>query len=205
MYSNSIRIIEQWEIQRRGGKCARYPSSCIVVQLLDEAGLLRPLQPLSILDLTYGEGRFWAALSQAVVAGFDVRRLGWVRRPRCFWRAPAQHWQRYTSEIEECLAGRPQLIAVDPPWQRWQRGREVGGRYYYRAANAWGAPEEILRAAAEAAQHWQAPLLVHYATRWLPPGFTPVVEMWWRPWFHLLNKKASNYKSWWAVLRPGRG
>ena len=198
---NNIIVLDQVEVQRWPGRGP--PTARLVVRLLGWAGLLRPLQPVRVLDLTYGQGVWWLGLPQAVVAAFDARRLEWRRRPRCFIQAPAQHWQHYASEIEECLGGSPpDLVAVDPPWQQHRRGREPGGRTYYRATAAIGSPEQILQAGAEAAAHWGVPLLVHYATRWLPPGFIPAVEAYWRPWFYVMNPRAEGYRSWWAVLRP---
>ena len=200
-----MELITQTEVQRRGGPCARYPIGCVVRDLLARAGVLRPLQPLRVLDLTYGQGIWWTALPQARVAGFDVKRLDWRRRPRCFFRQPCQSWRLREREIAECLGGHPDLVAVDPPWEKCVngngcRGREIGGRYHYRASQAVGSPESILEAARQAAEYFSAPLLVHYEAPWRPEGFTVAVEVWWKPF--LPNVDKYGYRNWWAVLRP---
>jgi hypothetical protein len=200
-----VEVLDQLEVARRGGVCARYPTSCVVRDLLARSGLLKPLQPLRVLDVTYGQGIWWMTLPQARVYGIDVKKLEWKRRPACFLQAPAWAWRSHAGEVEECLRGRPGLIAVDPPWQECVRGngcqgREIGGRYHYRVSAAVGSPEHILEAATEAARHYRAPLLVHYETRWVPEGFRVVVETWWKPF--LPNVDKYGYRNWWGILAP---
>jgi len=178
---------------------SRYPSAKMVAGLLGHAGLLRPLEALRVVDLTYGQGIWWDALPQAAVAGYDVKQLSWVRRPRCFWQAPAWTWRYYIAEIEKCLGGHPNVIAVDPPWQTTRRGREPGGRYHYRVSRAFGSPQMILDAAAAAATYWHVPVLVHYKEQWIPDGFNVLVEAWWRP---FLYRAGQDYRTWWGMIQP---
>ena len=75
-------VIEQREIQKKGGLCARYPVSCVVRDLIGATNLFKPLIPINILDLTYGEGRFYASFRNKVkVYGFDILRLDHVVKP----------------------------------------------------------------------------------------------------------------------------
>ena len=187
-------VVSQVEVQRRGGVCARYPSACIVRELLLRAGLLEPFRPVRVLDLTYGRGIFWAALPQALIYGIDIRRLDWVRRPRCFRETTAWAWRRYASEVESCLGGSPGLVAVDPPWS--ERGSST--RRYYGLDRAVGSVDAILGAALHAATHYGSILLVHLKDRWVPEGFETVEEILWEPVTRYLN--AGSY-TWFGLLR----
>jgi hypothetical protein len=51
--STIIERVDQRDVQKRGGDFARHPSSFIVCSLLIKYSLRR------ILDVTYGEGRFY--------------------------------------------------------------------------------------------------------------------------------------------------
>lgn len=181
---------------------SRYPSSKLVAWLLAEAGVLRPLQPLRVLDLTYGQGIWWHAIrGRVAIAGLDVRRLNWVVKPRCFILSPAQEWRGARARLEECLGGPPDLVAVDPPWQECIKGNGCqASRRHYRVTAAIGSPESILEAAADAARAYRAPLLVHFRERWVPEGLNPVIEVWWKPF--LPNVDKYGYRNWWAVLKP---
>jgi len=195
-----VEVVSQIEVQRWPGR--GYPSSKLVLYLLREAGLLKPFERLRVVDMTFGQGVWWMSLPQARIAGFDVRRLDWKRRPSCFFQQPCQSWRLRVAEIEECLGGQPDLVAVDPPWERCVKGngcRGRGARYHYRASRAVGPPESILEAARQAALYWGVHLLVHYETRWIPAGLKPVVELWWKPF--LPNVDKYDYRNWWAVLR----
>ncbi len=194
-----MRVMEQVEVQRRGGLCARYPSSCIVVGLLGDAGLLRPLQPLRVLDLTYGRGMFWAA-ANTVVVGFDIRILDWVVEPRCFWGKPAWAWKYYADDIEECLGGPPDLVAVDPPWS----ARGSSTRRYYGLDRAVGDVASILEAAREASMHYNAALLVHLKDRWVPESHVILAELYWEPLTRYMNRSRNGPYTWWGVLEPRR-
>ncbi|MEB2836680.1 MAG: hypothetical protein GSR80_000627 [Desulfurococcales archaeon] len=200
-----MQVVDQREAARLPFR-SRYPSAKLVAWLLSEAGLLRFGEPLRVLDVTYGQGVFWDALKgRVLVAGFDIKRLGWVVRPRCFFEAPAWAWRYRVDEVEACLGGGPGLIAVDPPWEECAkgngcRGREPGARYHYRVSRAVGRPQLILEAAASAALHWSARLLVHYKERWVPEGFAVVVEAYWKPF--LPNVDKYGYRNWWGVLAP---
>ncbi len=178
---------------------SRYPTAKLIAWMLAEAGLLRPFQPIRVIDITFGQGVFWHALrSKVVVAGVDVRRLDWAVRPRCFIEQPAQRWKKWLQEALDCLGGRVDLVVVDPPSQEWRRGREVGGRYHYRASRALGRPEGILEAGLGLARELGVPLLYHWKE---PLGREHIVgPVAFRPFFHLLNQRAARYRSYFGVL-----
>ena len=183
---------------------SRYPTSKVVSFLLSEARVIPPLRPMRVLDLTYGQGIWWDALKhRVVVAGLDVRRLDWVVKPKCFFESMAQRWRLIERDILDCLGGRPDVVAVDPPFQRERRGREISGRVHYREELSFGPPQQIIEAAADAARHYGAPMIVHYRERFIPKNFEVVVEAWWKPF--LPNVDKYDYKNWWGVLRPRGG
>lgn len=155
-----MRVLSQLDVQRRGGACAKAPSSCVVRDLLREAGLLRPLQPIRVLDMTYGQGVFYVAFN-ARVAGFDVKRLEWRVKPALFYQEPCWAWRRRLDEILRVLGG-VDVVAVDPPWANWYGTRSRKARMHY--SQAVGTPMDIIeRCGAAAARLLGVPMLYHYA------------------------------------------
>lgn len=188
-------IVEQREVQREGGVCAKYPSSCLVRRLLNAVGLLQWGSMLRVLDLSYGEGRFWAALrSKVVVVGFDIAQLRWVVPPRYFVNDSALNWRRYEAMIERVLGGQPDLVVADPPFSPYDRGWERRRHYRERCSIS-----EILTGAEKAAQYYNAPLLIHFSGRYIPYGFQVIVELWWKPWSSLSRIPRP---TWWGILAP---
>ncbi len=192
--------VPMYLIQKRMRRC-RYPYGAMVALLLEEAGL----RPHTVVDLTYGLGKFWSCWRPSRLIGYDIRRLNWVEEPDEFRKAPA--W----AALHHFRAGslpRPDLVATDPPWQRCESGNgcrglrfEVGGAWWFRVSRAVGTPETILASAARLAQEIGAPLLVHFEEEWVPDGFSTLVSVWWRP---SLPRASPSYKSWWGVLVPER-
>jgi len=166
--------------------------SRIVLSLLARAGI-DVLSPVRALDLTYGRGTWWAEAPQAAVYGVDVRKLEWVRAPRCFRLATAQMWRQFADEVVQCLGGSPQVVAADPPW-----GAEGGllrslRPHWQRAA---GSPHSIIKAALDAARHFGAVALVKWRERL--PGVDVLAEACTKS--PLATKRAAT--AWWAVVRP---
>lgn len=145
-------IVHQIDVQRKGGLCSRYPVSCIIRMLLREAGLLEPFKTITVLDLTYGEGRFWVTLPQAYIIAFDIRRLKWHRKPQVFYNKPCWKFGDYVTKVD--------IIVIDPPWGEWRRGWDRRGHYI--KFNALGSPQQILQCGLDAMQKLGKPLLYHY-------------------------------------------
>jgi len=166
--------------------------SRIVLSLLVRAGI-DILTPIRVLDLTYGRGTWWAEAPQAVVYGVDVRRLDWVRAPRCFRLAPAQSWRQFADDVVKCLGEPPQVVAVDPPW-----GAEGGLLRSLRPhwQRAVGSPHSIIKVALDAASHFGAVALVKWRERL--SGVNVLAEACTKT--PLATKKAAT--AWWAVVRP---
>ena len=162
-------IIEQVEVQKKGGKCARYPTSCIVRDFIAAAGLFKPLTPINILDLTYGEGRFYAAFRNKVkVYGFDILRLDHVVKPYKFYNKSCEKWKQHRDEINNV-----ELVVVDPPFMPYKRGGEKRRHY-----TANGAAIMCTNEALKAAEHYNAPVLIHYPFKIIPYQWKIVKEVW---------------------------
>jgi len=185
-------IVDQREVQRWGKGCGRFPTSCVVRHLLVAANLLKPLGTLTVWDMTFGEGRFWVLIPQVRVIGWDIRKLKWYRLPFQFFKQPCWAW-RY-----EEPSPHPDLVAIDPPWSRWQRGGRDRAHYWINKME--GTPEHILNYCGKAAsEHFGVPLLVHYKDRWVPDGFRIVTEVWYQA---VVRNMKMPKPSWFAILEP---
>lgn len=188
--------VRQLDIQRRGGICATAPTACMVFDLLREANI-RPKQ-VTVLDLTYGEGRFWLAARPRLLIGADVAVHEWLEKPDIFIPRPA--WQAW--RIVEELGIHVDIIAVDPPWV----ARGSARRRHFGLDIAIGGPRLILMAAEEAARRLGAQyILVHYKERWLPRGYTVAIEKEWQPWGRTINLAEGDTTTWWAILAASKG
>lgn len=192
-YIESGEPVPMHRLQRLYRKC-KYPYGVMVKLLLEEAGL----RSHTVLDLTYGEGKFWSCWRPKHLIGFDVRRLDWTVEPDVFYQKPA--WAALHMRVPGV-----DLVAVDPPWQRSARGRSarlsIGGRWWYRTSRMVGSPEAILESAARLAGELGVPLVVHFERPWVPEGFDVMVSVFWRP---SLPHASKEYRTWWGVLVPRR-
>jgi len=165
--------------------------SRIVLSLLARAGV-DVLSPIYVLDVTYGRGEWWRDVPQAVIYAVDPYRWDWVKRPKCYKKAPVQTWRRWASEVVECLGAKPQVVAVDPPWgdgNRWFSGSRP------MWARPFGPPEDILRAGLEVARHFGALALV----RWKEPLASNVVV---ETCTKSPLKREGDVTAWWGVVKP---
>ena len=168
-------LVHQVELQRKGGVCAAYPSSCLVRRLLGEAGLFKPFHHLRVLDLTFGQGIFYYSFRNSVqVYGFDIRRLEWVVKPYRFYNASCDKWRKQLPDTGF------DLVVVDPPFSPYKRGQEK--RTHYRDN---GSISLCLVEALKAAEHYHTPLLVHFMWRTQPYGFRVLSEAWYQGWSRL--------------------
>lgn len=180
-----MKVIDQRDVQR-GGLCVKFPVSCVIRDLLVEAGVLKPFTVLRVLDLTFGEGRFWGAIPQAKVWGFDVRKLNWVRKPYVFFNDSCGMWKERVGMLSF------DLVVVDPPFMPYRRGQERRKHYEDN-----GCIPLILREGEKAALYFKCPLLIHFMWKVVPFGFKVLSEVWFKPFTRYLN---SRYHSWFGVL-----
>ena len=194
-----IQVINQREIQRRGGKCSRYPSSCIIWDILKEAGLAERAGELIIFDATYGEGRFYTAWPRRpfLLLAADIAILHWEVRPDAFIQLPV--WASW--RVVERLGVKPDVYVLDPPFRMYERGRGVERRDHYLPRNGLGTPEVILREGVRAASRLQAEwLLIKYAEPVKPEGWVLVAERYFRMFLGPV-KVFREYTSWVGLFR----
>ncbi len=78
-----VKVVDQREIQRIGGRASAYPSSYIVVKMLAKHGLFS-----RVLDVTYGRGRFYYYRRPRFLVGADPKVWEWVVAPDIFIPKP---------------------------------------------------------------------------------------------------------------------
>ena len=110
---------------------------------------------VNILDLTYGEGRFYIMLprEKLYLVGLDIRKLEWIVEPDIFIQKPSWRWR-------EAPEKQYHLIVADPPWMKWRRGGENRG--FYSIYNMLGDSIQIIRDAFDAAKKYRSMILIHY-------------------------------------------
>ncbi len=172
-----VTVVDQREVQRRGGPCAKAPSSCVILDMLREAWI----EPSSMIvfDATYGEGRFYAAWPRRprLLIGADVRVLRWLVAPDIFISKPV--WASWKVLAE--LNVKPDIYVLDPPFTSHERSHRLRPREHYLPRYALGTPEMILRHSLEAAGRLGAEwLLIKYAEPVSPEGWELVTERYFR-------------------------
>ncbi len=160
MQGLDILVIDQRDIQKRGGKCARFPVSCLIRDMLRELGLESKVR--MVLDTTYGEGRFYGAWRPKLLLASDIKIHKWVVEPDWFTISPSWSvWHRVQK-----LGIRPDLVVIDPPFM--ERGGK-GSRKHYEVTTAFGSPETIIDGGLESAKRLGCKtVLVHYNKLYVP-------------------------------------
>ncbi len=144
------RVVKLTEIQKKGKPYCFFPTSYAVKEfLVDFLGF--PIDAL-VLDLTYGEGRFWY-FTKFKVFGMDIRRLKWVYEPLVFVRDSLTNIWKYPYLLSQDY----DLIVVDPPFSRYKHRR-----YFYKVIGNDDYPLELIRFAYQLARFLKKPLFVHY-------------------------------------------
>jgi hypothetical protein len=124
MMDSRVEVIDQRDIQRRGGLYARFPSSYVVCKLLGMANARR------VLDVTYGAGRFYRLCRSSIelLVASDPVRWRWVVAPDVFHQATV--WQLYNM-VRDGKVKIPgvDVVVCDPP--RFSRGGNRRDEYNY--------------------------------------------------------------------------
>jgi len=180
-----VERVDQRDIQKRGGDYAKYPSSYVVCSLLKKYNITR------ILDVTYGEGRFYKLCrSDLRITGSDPVRRDWVVKPDSFIQADIFHLYRLAS-AEQFTATDLDAIVVDPP--KWTRNARY--KVHDMLNYIIGTPELIIEYALKIAQLIHAPyMLVHYKRVLQLNGYKPVHVVEYR-WYHRYLRVSDNNHS----------
>ena len=142
--------VDQREIQKLGGRAARYPSSYIVVTLLEKHGLFS-----AVLDVTYGRGRFYYCKRPKLLVGVDPRVWGWVVQPDIFIPKPV--WA--AKPILKQMNFRFDVVVCDPP--AWNMGTRYNRREEY--SFVIGSAQLIIEESVKLARELGVPyMLLHY-------------------------------------------
>jgi len=147
-----MRRVDQRDIQKRGGRAAKYPVSYLITQLL------RSINAHKILDLTYGEGRFYAYSKPSFLHGIDIQQLKWIVTPDIFE-------QKSLFDIYE-LERTYDVVVVDPPFTPHKHKK----REHYTIKDS--SPEAMISHACKVAKNNNIPyVLVHSRELFIPNGF----------------------------------
>ena len=188
----SVPLVSQIEVQRRGGRCSRYPVSCLLLDMIVEAGL----EPgrLTVFDATYGRGIFYAAWPRPqLLIGADIRVLPWVVDPDTFIPRPA--WSSW--RVLARMGVKPDIITVDPPWV--ERGSSK--RRYYGLDLALGNPRVILNEAVRGARELGADyIIIHYKDRVEPEGYEIIEEALFEPVTRYMKRSRRGPYTWFGLL-----
>ena len=181
-------VVDQRDVQKRGGLCAKYPSSYVVCEMLRKHSIRR------VLDVTFGRGRFYALCRRDIelLIASDPVKWPWLVYPDRFYQATA--WQLYNLLKNNKVQVREvDCVVVDPP--RWSRGAEYRRRGEYNFLI--GSPRLIIEYAAKAAALINAKhILLHYNKVVEVENYTPVhvVEFrWLARYLNTENKNTSYY------------
>jgi len=184
-------VVDQRDVQRLGGRCALYPSSCVVWCVISATD--SSPKELRILDVTYGEGRFYAAwpVRPALLIGADTEVRRWIVDPDAFIRSSVQ---TLLPKLRRLGLESFDVLVVDPPWGSKHRSRPQ----YNVVTDAYA--KAILLAALRIADELRIPmLLVHYRDPWIPDGWEPIKEIRF-VWFSRYLKQPGSKRSWYALL-----
>lgn len=208
-----IEVVSQQDIQRWSGDCVRYPVSCLLLKMLFvDGGLPDALvkravlkysdfhEPLRILDLTFGEGRFYKAFDRSwlYIVGFDIRKLKWHVEPDEFYMLPSWRWSLYLKKPKYQF----DLVVADPPWAEWRRGWDR--RSHCLKSKMLGSDMQIIKDAVNAAEYFNSYVLIHWKKPYIPKNWSIVKGVYFKGRSRLANLdrgKYREYSSWFGLLK----
>ena len=161
-------IMDQREIQRKGGLASRYPTSWIIAQFLQKYNFQR------VLDVTFGVGRFYKIKRPQFLVGADIKKRNWEVIPDVFFLKAV--WSlRYEKSLDNYKFD---VIVIDPPWGKIQRRNEY--------SEILGTPEIILKYAIILAKEKGIKYaLVHYSK--VLDDIEVIENIAFKPWTRYLN------------------
>jgi len=179
-----VERVDQREIQKRGGYYATYPSSYIVCSLLKKYDMAR------ILDVTFGEGRFYKLCYHGImITGVDPVKRDWKVSPSSFIQMNVFQLYNAISTRQLALDGFD-VVVVDPP--KWTKGVKYKKQDMFNYII--GTPELIIEYASKTAGLLMVPyILVHYKRTINLQGYKPIHIVEYR-WVHrYLRVDSGNY------------
>ena len=142
-------VIDQRDIQRKGGRAAKYPSSYIIYSILTKYNLH------NVLDVTYGRGRFYYYRKPRLLVAADPKVWDWVVEPDIFIPKPV--WA--LEPVLKMLNTRFDVIVCDPP--AWEKGVHYNRRDEY--SFVLGSAELIIEETIKLARRLEIRyMLLHY-------------------------------------------
>ena len=159
-----VERVDQRDVQRRGGCFSKYPTSFVVCYLLRRYGIRK------VLDVTYGEGRFYyLCKDEVIVVGSDPVKREWVAAPREFHQLNVFQFYGMVRDGALRLPKVDAVVADPPKWTRNATYRRSAFNYII------GTPELIIEYASRIARLTKTTyLLTHYKDLVELDGFKPV-------------------------------
>ena len=185
-----VEQVDQREIQKRSGLYAKFPSSYVICSILDRYNCK------SVLDVTFGEGRFYKTCKDNILflIGSDPKKWNWVVKPDLFYPFNVFYLYMLLSKEKFDLPIRGvDVVVVDPP--RWTTYATYNRRKMFNYLV--GTPELIIEVSGKIAKLLNTRyLLIHYKSMIQIEGYTPthVVEYkWFARYLNTKNKNTSLY------------
>jgi hypothetical protein len=185
-----VENVDQREIQKRGGLYAKFPGSYVICSILDRYNCK------SVLDVTYGEGRFYMFCRDNIdiLIGSDPKRWDWVVKPDLFYPFNVFHLYMLLSKKKFDIPIRGvDVVVVDPP--RWTTYAIYNRRKMFNYLV--GTPESIFETSGKIAKLLNTRyVLVHYRNVVKLEQYIPIhlVEFkWFARYLNTENKNTSLY------------
>jgi len=182
-----LEVIDQRTIQKRGGDFARYPSSYVVCKFLRQHNIRK------ILDVTYGEGRFYYLCRHELeIIAADPVKWNWIVKPKQFLQLNV--FQLYLM-LRDGKIELPHVdaLVVDPP--KWTTNVSYRKRDMYNFII--GTPKLVIEYASKIASLLKTRhLLAHYREVIQLENYVPIhiIEFTWiARYLHTKNKNKSLY------------
>ena len=184
-----VEHIDQRDVQKKGGLYAKFPSSYIICSMLERYNCK------SVLDITYGEGRFYKTCRDNILflIGSDPKKWDWIVKPDLFYQFNVFYLYMLLSKKNFVLPLRElDVVVVDPP--RWKRSNYNRRKMYNYII---GTPEKIIEYAGKIAKllssHY---LVVHYDKIIDVEYYTPeriIMFEWFARYLNINNNNKSFY------------
>ncbi|RSN73363.1 hypothetical protein [Candidatus Methanodesulfokora washburnensis] len=175
-------IVDQRDIQKKTK--ARYPSAVVVAKLLKIANAK------TVLDVTYGRGRFYKWEKPQTLIGVDPKLWKWIVEPDIFYQMTVFRFCREIAE-ENIKLNQVDVVVIDPP--AWNYGIRYNKRDEY--AYIIGTPQTIIEQGLKAARLLNSRYLLLHFNKMLDLGEKVYIIQfrWFAHYLYTENKNKSYY------------